>query len=48
MTRKEAEEFSELIYSWAERRELGRLRRYDFIRFGNPDKKSAQPNLTQG
>ncbi|MGZ4832681.1 MAG: hypothetical protein ACXVZQ_07105 [Terriglobales bacterium] len=40
MTKEEAERFGEQIYSWAEQRDVDRLRGYDFIQIGNPYRKT--------
>ena len=42
MTKDEAQQFREQIYSLAERKDFDRLRKYDFIQIGNPyGKKKA-------
>jgi hypothetical protein len=44
MTKEEAKTFGEQIYSLAERRDIDRLRLYDFIQIGNPYRKADNPS----
>ena len=43
MTKEEAKNFGEQIYSLAERHDIDVLRRYDFIQIGNPYKNLIIP-----